>query len=78
MSGLNPSEVDRAIQLVRQIRAQGTSIVFVEHLMRAVVQLSDRVAVINEGSLLTCGRPEDVMRDERVVDIYFGQKSHAA
>jgi len=78
MSGLNPSEVDRAIQLVRQIRTQGTSIVFVEHLMRAVVQLSDRVAVINEGSLLTCGRPEDVMRDERVMDIYFGQKSHAA
>ena len=78
MSGLNPSEVDRAIQLVRQIRTQGTSIVFVEHLMRAVVQLSDRVAVINEGSLLTCGRPEDVMRDERVVDIYFGQMNHAA
>ena len=77
MSGLNPSEVDTAIRLVRQIRAQGTSIVFVEHLMRAVVQLSDRVAVMNEGSLLTAGRPEDVMRDERVIGIYFGH-AHAA
>jgi branched-chain amino acid transport system permease protein len=77
MSGLNPSEVDTAIRLVRQIRAQGTSIVFVEHLMRAVVQLSDRVAVMNEGALLTSGRPEDVMRDERVMSIYFGH-SHAA
>ncbi|NDZ17483.1 branched-chain amino acid ABC transporter permease [Variovorax sp. WS11] len=77
MSGLNPSEVDTAIRLVRQIRAQGTSIVFVEHLMRAVVQLSDRVAVMNEGTLLTAGRPEEVMRDERVVGIYFGH-DHAA
>jgi len=77
MSGLNPSEVDTAIRLVRQIRDQGTSIVFVEHLMRAVVQLSDRVAVMNEGALLTSGRPEDVMRDERVIGIYFGH-GHAA
>ena len=72
MSGLNPSEVDTAIRLVRQIRDQGTTIVFVEHLMRAVVQLSDRVAVMNEGTLLTSGAPQDVMRDERVIGIYFG------
>lgn len=77
MSGLNPAEVDTAIRLVRQIRAQGTSIVFVEHLMRAVVQLSDRVAVMNEGALLVAGRPEEVMRDERVIGIYFGSQ-HAA
>jgi branched-chain amino acid transport system permease protein len=77
MSGLNPSEVDVAIRLVRQIRDQGTTIVFVEHLMRAVVQLSDRVAVMNEGTLLTEGLPEDVMRDERVKAVYFGD-AHAA
>jgi branched-chain amino acid transport system permease protein len=77
MSGLNPSEVDTAIRLVRQIRDQGTTIVFVEHLMRAVVQLSDRVAVMNEGTLLTAGLPEQVMRDSRVMDIYFGH-GHAA
>ncbi len=77
MSGLNPAEVDIAIRLVRQIRDQGTTIVFVEHLMRAVVQLSDRVAVMNEGTLLTTGLPADVMRDERVMAIYFGQKNAA-
>ncbi len=77
MSGLNPSEVDVAIRLVRQIRDQGTTIVFVEHLMRAVVQLSDRVAVMNEGALLTEGLPEEVMRDERVKAVYFGD-AHAA
>ena len=77
MSGLNPAEVDIAIRLVRQIRDQGTTIVFVEHLMRAVVQLSDRVAVMNEGTLLTTGLPAEVMRDERVMAIYFGQKNAA-
>ena len=77
MSGLNPAEIDTAIRLVRQIRDQGTTIVFVEHLMRAVVQLSDRVAVMNEGTLLTEGRPEEVMRDERVRAVYFGG-AHAA
>jgi branched-chain amino acid transport system permease protein len=77
MSGLNPAEVDTAIRLVRQIRDQGTTIVFVEHLMRAVVQLSDRVAVMNEGALLTSGSPEEVMRDERVKNVYFGN-AHAA
>jgi len=77
MSGLNPAEVDVAIRLVRQIRDQGTTIVFVEHLMRAVVKLSDRVAVMNEGALLTEGLPEEVMRDARVKAVYFGE-AHAA
>ena len=77
MAGLNPAEIDTAIRLVRQIREQGTTIVFVEHLMRAVVQLSDRVAVMNEGALLTTGLPQEVMRDQRVMNIYFGP-GHAA
>ena len=77
LSGLNPSEVDNAIRLVRAIRAQGATIVFVEHLMRAVVELSDRVAVLNEGKLFALGAPREVMRDPRVVSIYLG-KAYAA
>jgi branched-chain amino acid transport system permease protein len=77
LSGLNPAEVDNAIRLVRAIRAQGASIVFVEHLMRAVVELSDRVAVLNEGRLFALGTPREVMRDPRVVSIYLG-KAYAA
>ena len=77
LSGLNPAEIDNAIRLVRAIRAQGATIVFVEHLMRAVVELSDRVAVLNEGKLFALGAPRDVMRDPRVVSIYLG-KSYAA
>ena len=73
LSGLNPAEVDNAIRLIRAIRAQGATIVFVEHLMRAVVELSDRVAVLNEGKLFALGVPREVMRDPRVVSIYLGK-----
>jgi len=77
LSGLNPAEVDNAIRLVRAIRAQGATIVFVEHLMRAVVELSDRVAVLNEGKMFALGAPREIMRDPRVVSIYLG-KAYAA
>jgi branched-chain amino acid transport system permease protein len=77
LSGLNPAEIDSAIALIRAIRDQGASIVFVEHLMRAVVQLSDRVVVMNEGATLASGDPREVMRDPRVVTVYLG-KAHVA
>ena len=77
LSGLNPAEIDSAIALIRAIRDQGASIVFVEHLMRAVVQLSDRVVVMNEGTTLASGDPREVMRDSRVVAVYLG-KAHVA
>jgi len=77
LSGLNPAEIDSAIALIRAIRDQGASIVFVEHLMRAVVQLSDRVVVMNEGATLASGDPREVMRDPRVVAVYLG-KAHVA
>jgi branched-chain amino acid transport system permease protein len=77
LSGLNHTEVDAALDLIRRIRDNGTSIVFVEHLMRAVVALSDRVAVLNEGELIAVGTPEETMRDPHVVRVYLGD-AHAA
>jgi branched-chain amino acid transport system permease protein len=77
LCGLTPSEVDQAITLIRKIRAGGTTIVFVEHVMRAVVALADRVAVLDQGKLLALGAPQETMRNPDVVNVYLGV-AHAA
>ncbi len=77
LSGLNNTEIDEAMELIRDIRGSGTTIIFVEHLMRAVVALSDRVAVLNHGALIAVGTPEETMRDAQVVSVYLG-KAHAS
>jgi len=72
LSGLTPTEMDEAIRLVRAIRDQGATIVFVEHVMRAVLELTDRVVVLTYGRAIAAGAPREVMRDPQVVDAYLG------
>jgi branched-chain amino acid transport system permease protein len=72
LSGLTPGEIASAITLVRAIRARGVSILFVEHLMRAVLELCDRVVVLNEGEVIASGAPHEAMRAPRVVEVYLG------
>ena len=77
LSGLNPGEIASAVRLIRQIRALGMAILFVEHLMRAVLELSDRVVVLNEGEVIATGTPSEAMRAARVVEVYLG-RAHVA
>jgi branched-chain amino acid transport system ATP-binding protein len=72
LAGLNPSEVVAAMDLVREIRASGVTIVLVEHLVKALFGVSDRVAVLNAGEKISEGTPENVAQDPRVVDAYLG------
>jgi branched-chain amino acid transport system permease protein len=72
LSGLNPGEIASAIGLVQQIRARGVAVLFVEHLMRAVLELCDRVVVLDEGAVIATGAPHEAMRADRVVQVYLG------
>ena len=72
LSGLTPTEMDGALRLIRAIRDQGATIVFVEHVMRAVMELTDRIVVLTYGKTIASGAPQEVMRDPRVVGAYLG------
>jgi branched-chain amino acid transport system permease protein len=72
LSGLTPGEINEAIALIRKIRERGSTIVFVEHVMRAVMALADRVAVFDQGRLLAIGPAQQVMSDPEVVTAYLG------
>lgn len=74
MAGLNEAELDASVEIVRNVRDQlGMTILWVEHVMSAVVQLAERVVVLNFGKVLAEGVPEVVMRDPQVVDAYLGR-----
>ncbi len=77
LSGLTPSEINEAIELIRRIRDQGATIVFVEHVMRAVMALTDRIVVLNHGKLIAQGHANEVMQDAEVMSAYLGKPAYA-
>jgi len=74
MAGLRASEVDPSVELIHQLRSEGMTIVAVEHMMKAILAVSDEVLVLHHGRVLTKGRPHDVLSDERVIEAYLGQR----
>ncbi len=72
LAGLNPSEVDLGIELIRRIHTQSISLLFVEHNVRAVTALSDRMIVLNYGRNIANGLPQTVINDPNVVAAYLG------
>jgi branched-chain amino acid transport system ATP-binding protein len=74
LTGLNPKESDMAIELIRRIRDQGITILIVEHVMRVIMGLCDRVIVLHHGEKISEGKPIEVINDDAVIKIYLGKK----
>ncbi|MDV8078532.1 ABC transporter ATP-binding protein [Rhodococcus sp. IEGM 1370] len=77
LAGLVPAERAPMIELLRTVHQQGQTVLFVEHIMAAVMALSERLVVMHEGAVLTSGDPRTVVADDRVVEAYLGEEKTA-
>jgi len=77
LAGLNPTEIGRMIEVIRKIREQGVTILIIEHVMRAIMSLSDRIVVLNSGKKLAEGAPAEVADNPEVIAAYLGDPGHA-
>lgn len=76
MAGLNAAEADEACKLITEIRDSKITIIMVEHIVKAVTCLSDRILVLNMGQKIAEGNPQEIIRNPKVIEVYLG-KSHA-
>ncbi len=74
MAGLNPVEIDEAVQLIKRIRDRGITLMVIEHVMKAIRNVSDRIMVFHHGEKLTEGSPEEVLNNPAVISAYLGRR----
>ncbi len=77
MTGLTPAEAQKGVALVRQIAKRGITVLMVEHVMEIVMPLVDRAIVLNLGEVLAEGKPADIVRDDKVIGAYLGERHRA-
>jgi branched-chain amino acid transport system ATP-binding protein len=74
MAGLRHSEIEPSLELIRSLKERGLTIIVVEHVMKAILAISDKVLVIHQGGVLTAGAPRTVLSDPLVIEAYLGQR----
>ena len=78
MAGLRPSEVDEMVEILKGLRSRGITIFVIEHIMRAIMALSDRIVVIQFGKKIAEGTPDEIANNEQVIKAYLGEDYAAA
>ena len=74
MAGLRHTEIEPSLELIRKLKARGITIIVVEHVMKAILAVSDQVLVLHQGKVLTSGDPHEVLSDARVIEAYLGHR----
>jgi len=74
VAGLNPSEVDEMVEMINNIKKQGVTILMIEHVMKAVMAVSDRMYVLSFGSMIAEGTPQEIASNDTVIEAYLGKK----
>ena len=77
MAGLTSTEVGDAMELIDRIRHKGITIIMIEHVMKAIMNVSDRIMVLHHGEKIAQGTPQEIATSEKVIEVYLGEKRHA-
>jgi branched-chain amino acid transport system ATP-binding protein len=73
MAGLNPTEVTEAMALVTKIRDSGITVIMIEHVMRAIMSICNRIVVLHHGAKIAEGTPEEISTSKTVIEVYLGE-----
>jgi branched-chain amino acid transport system ATP-binding protein len=77
MEGLNPTEVAQAMEMVKNIQERGITIIMIEHVMKAIMNVCERIIVLHHGAKIAEGTPQEIASSEKVIKVYLGEREHA-